>query len=788
MSRHFNIEYIDELFLKAQKELQNECDINMFDFNRFDLINSYLIHKAIANGNNLHIKTGNKNENAAFYIPVLISVAIFGFAKNYITYDPIPIVGEIIQKDRKRYRVARVVGDKITITNKAEGNLQSEIPLSSYKKYIVTTAERETAGRKLKSGFEHYKRFFDLMFKIGDVMPSKFQFKYLIVTNQDILNALKKTKVQGIDVYKSLPIQYITSGDIRKDNIPIAPMIYVTNDYDTATEYVISEQYIDTILVVGDSKCRECSRYIAQDIRASRVGNVIFIGSESIDNIENLLRWQWTKPEQDILSQHPYYEAEVQVVDNSLISDKIYSFQQVVETIEQRFNITLLKEFVNYIRQASRIIIPNFGSRLNNKLHIIKEDFRYVATDTIATALFDKGISQCDDVIDSVVTSFNDIIQVINHDKWNQFLAIKKSSHLVVSKDYIEEISAVLSQSKIKPIVYSQLGKINNKQPLVCFFSIYGKCHFEECYQSDSFKPIFILYPHEAEYFKLLENRYREDVKRELSSDDRYKISGITYSDISRHEAIETMMQRLFGVLDDSWDKERMRYERGDEVHVISRIEFNNGECEDVDSNKSVILCEGGTSKIITADKLQVGDSVRIYANANKDKLWQIAFQSDTKGIFREIDEASLFWKRCLCDYKDACGLSSEELYDRLRANGLTSVKNSITIDRWLNPQSDTKFPAINRNMAAIKETINNPTFNESYLDICKKKRAYRGIMIGLGRDFSDEIISYIQDGNVVGEMLCNFDMNVIEGFANSNAPIRKITRITYIQDGADEE
>lgn len=789
MNNESIIEYLNRLSLVSKESLKREYDLSMLDFKDFEYINTYLIHKTIEQGFNLHIKTCAKKENDTFYVPAIISVAIFGFIKNYIAYNPIPIIGEIIQKDKKRYTVAQVTHDRVVIVNKAEGNLRSDIPMSSYRKYIVTTAEKETDGRKLKTGFDHYRNFFNAIINggIGSSMPSKFQHKYLIITSKEIFDALKKLHSRDLNIYKSLPVRYITSRGVAYDNIPIDPMIYIVNDYETAKEFVIGEQEIETVVVIGDSKYREYARNISQDIRASRTKNVIFIGSEAIDNFENLFRWNWTKSEQDILSNQPYYSSELRTVSNSNISSKIKEFQTIVEEIEEQCNISLLREFSDSIRQISRVIIPKSDSRLKNKVLIIKEEFRKIASEAIEIAFCDKGIYNSQEEQKRVITAFNNIADSVSSQKWREFEAVKKAN-CVVPKDYIDEINVLLRASTAKAIKYSELGKISGGSPKVCFFSVYGKMHFEECYLSDSFMPIFILYPHEAEYFKHLEKKYTEDIKRELLSENRFVLSGITYSSTVRYESIDDMMTRLFAEYDEDPKQESDRQERGDMSHILCRITFDNGDCENIESGKSVLLCNGNTSEIVSADKLRVGDEVRIYANANKERLWHIASSNDTKGLFNSIDIASQQWKRYLADYQKDNSLDSESLFIRLVSNGLTGVKSSSTIDRWLKIDSDTKFPKAKRNLFAMKITINSPEFDAQYNDILSKRRAYFSIMIGLGRDFSDEIIRYIQsNGKIVGEILSKYDDNVRQGFATANAPQRKITSITYIQDEASE-
>ena len=133
--------------------------------------------------------------------------------------------------------------------------------------------------------------------------------------------------------------------------------------------------------------------------------------------------------------------------------------------------------------------------------------------------------------------------------------------------------------------------------------------------------------------------------------------------------------------------------------------------------------------------------------------------------------------------FKDKKNLTIEQLFKLLIDNGLYKIKNAISIERWLQEDSDLKFPASDRNMRVIKKTIQDPNFDSRFKDILDLKGLYRRIMISLGRDLSNEIAQYIlSDGLEIGINLSKFDDNIRRGIAQSNAPKRKIKNIAYIQ------
>lgn len=789
MKSQFNTEYLDELFLQVTKNFEKDYNLSMFGFNMSNMINSFLIHQAIEKGYNLHIRTYDKTENSTLYIPTIIATAIFGFYKNYISYNPIPKIGEILQRDRKRYSVIRVTQDIVSITNKAEGNLVRDISIKNYAKYIVSTATTETNGRKLNSGFEHYRNFFNQVFKenIGEYPPSKFQHKYLIITSKEILDSLREIKCKDLNVFKSLPISYITSSGQNTDSIPIDPMIYIVTDYETAKEYVIGKYDIETIVLIGNSKYRESYRAVNGDINAERIKNAIFIGSETVASFNNLKKWNWTVPEQDYMSKRQHHKATKAIVDNRAFGNALSGFCEVIAKIEQEYNISLIPEFISYLNLMSRLVIPDTKSRLNNQLEIIKQDFQKRAEDIINHAYFDKGIYDYKDDLSIITHAFDKIIQYVDNSKWEAFLAENDAKYIVVPKENVDFYNDILLSSKTKAISYGQLkDKTGVKdQPKVCFFSIYGYKHFKECYLSDNFKPIFILYNHEAEKFKEYQNRYSKEVIDELRSSDRQILTGVKYTQEAQYENIDDLISRFFN--SDEQYKDNDIEDRESPIRGKCRFEFEDGSIEEIDSTKSVLLCNHGLKKVEKAERLCVGDIVRIYDNANKEQLWDIAVSNDRNGVFSDIMSSSKIWKDSLSKYTTEKKFTTEELFERLVNNGLRGIINHSTIDRWLQSNDGAKFPATDRNLYAIKTTINCPIMNDNYQFIRKNKKAYRGIMISLGRDLSNEIMTYIQsNGKVIGVNLNKYDENIRKGFISTNAREKVIKNITYY--GADEE
>ena len=99
--------YIDQIKEKATKHLYKEYQINNFSPNDFELINFYLIDKAINQEKNLFIKTLSKKQKQEIYLPSVLSIIISLFFKNFCDDSTLYEVGKIVQKDKMKYRIQR---------------------------------------------------------------------------------------------------------------------------------------------------------------------------------------------------------------------------------------------------------------------------------------------------------------------------------------------------------------------------------------------------------------------------------------------------------------------------------------------------------------------------------------------------------------------------------------------------------------------------------------------------------------------------------------------------------
>jgi hypothetical protein len=103
-------------------------------------------------------------------------------------------------------------------------------------------------------------------------------------------------------------------------------------------------------------------------------------------------------------------------------------------------------------------------------------------------------------------------------------------------------------------------------------------------------------------------------------------------------------------------------------------------------------------------------------------------------------------------------------------------------LKKWLNTNSDVKFPQKKKDLLVIKKTVNNQKLNDNILDIFKARSYYNGIMIALGRDLSDDIAEYIMTKKK-GKTLKQFSDKQINEMVSNNAPLKIIKSIKVADD-----
>jgi len=583
------------------------------------------------------------------------------------------------------------------------------------------------------------------------------------------------------DIHKAFPFQYITKTGRKTDNISIDPMIYIVNDYQTARTHILNKRNnISNVIFIGANKYKDCHLEISEDLKSKRIENCLLIGSADISEnaIPNLYKWKWTLPELNYFNYFTTYPINKILVENEYFSDLLKDFDSLLTQIENDYGINL-KELYYFVRNILPVMIPTNKSRLITQLDNILMYFEKEGEDIVESAFYEIDEYDYEEIWGEILTNFIALINCkkdsnLKYQKLNEFQRI---DYLIVPKEYLEIWNEEVNKGKIRNVIsFKDFEQLDVKNKTIVFLGFFGYNHLKSMMYSSN-RINIILYSQENEHFKNCFNRFKRETYNELKSSDRTVISDISFKETEKIENISELIKRLFE--QDEETKINPDYIETYSTNIRRELTFENDtETLELDENKTVLLKINQKERFEKVKNLTVGDKIRVYDNSSKEELYQVALEADTDGQFTRIEGFSKLWKKELKNYYSEFE-SLEELYKSLVNNGL-SIKNELTLRNWININSNVKFPQRKKDLFVLKKAINSTQLNENYSDILKSRRLFNGIMIALGRDFSDEISDYIQNKKK-GKLLKQFSDTQIQQFVDKNAKERIIKTIKAV-------
>ena len=764
--------------------LKEDFKINELEFVhvKFETVNSYLIHQTIKDNKkkkNTLIYIPDKEIKSKFYIPVIFTLALYNFRDNYIDDTTVYEIGDVLQKKGKRYKITKKTDAEYTIRS---GNVIITLSKSQIKKYIITNANLKNRQVKLK--FNSYKNFFYKVLNVNEnELPSKFKYKSIIVTDKSIVDELKAHKIKGENIHKAFPFQYIAKSGKQTDNIPIDPMIYIVNDYETVRKHILSQKIeVRNITFIGQNKYKEHHLEITEDLNNDRIENCLLIGSADISThaIPNLYKWKWTLAELDYFNYFTTYPIKNILVKNDQFTFALNDFDNSVKLFEKKHGINL-NELYKYVRNILPIIIPSPKSRLLTQLDNALTYFEKEGEDIVETSLDKIGEYDYDEVWNEISEKFSALINCkrTSYFKFQKINEFQKIDYLVAPKELLEIFKEEVNSYKIKNIIsFKEFKNLSVKNKIIVFLGFFGYNHLKSM-KYNSNKINIILYPQEELHFENCENRLKRDTYKELKNLDRKIISDISFKETEQIEKIDELINRLFGQDDEA--KMNPDYCENFATNIIRELTFENDtEKLELDENKTVLLKINQKKRFEKVKNLKTGDKIRVYDNSSKEELYQVALEFDTDGKFAKIEEFSKLWKNELKTFSLKYD-SPNMLLDNLKNKGL-SITTEATLQNWIKAESNVKFPQNSKDLLVLKKEINSDYLNENFGEIRKCRSAYNGIMIALGRDFSDEISDYIQNKRK-GDLLNRFTEKQIQQFVDQNAKERIIKTIKPIDN-----
>lgn len=783
--------YVNEISGKANSYLKNEYNLDSFIISNFQAINFYLIDKALNKNKNLFVESFDEELPSLSQFPTVLSIAISLFFKNYCDDITEYKEGDILQKDGFRFIYFKR-NDNCSHYLKSGNTDYPSVSNKNIKKYIVTNADM--TQRRVKTRFDDYKRLFNLVFNT-DYVPSKFKYKSaIILEKKEFDEEIKNQTYTEIDILKAIPIRWISkNGTESWNHIPIEPMILCVPDLDTLEEYVLGKNIkIESLVIIGKNKYKDNDlAKIKRFLREGEIPNCIILGNEGFeDNNGQFIKWKWTFEEFALLEKSDLGNIDSVPIATSSFEESINTLQSYLTDLESNYSINL-----NNVKSLRKFLFPlvlskEANSRNSNQLEYVRHLILKVSKECILENLYNQNIDSGQELI-KIEELINDIFNQFNNDKLKTLKNNQDIDIIIVPEPLIanwkEEYKTRIKLLTLKEFLKTQNNYTTIKQ--VTLLSLFGNgFQPNEVVQdllSTRHQYKILSYQEEVDFLENLKNRYFNEIIKEYTSKDREKISGLKYE----IAPIQIKVSDLIESLHDQSQKDSKEYNYEETEQVNYEIEFEEKAQKLIsDGSKNVLLNNNGNWLKSKVSNLLAKDKVRIYNNLSKEKLFDIAAQQDSKGRFTKVDSDSKIWKEALMRYfltktHNNPFFTDTDLMKELQKSGLT-ITNPMTIKKWLTKEDKERFPNSAKNLIAIKLTLNDSHLDENFESIKRSKRFYRGIMISLGRDLSDDVMDYIaSNGKSIGKILSNFTDEEIKLFIQKAAPERTIKHISITEE-----
>ncbi len=766
-----DINYLNRLHTATKNTVINE----KFNFSNFESINAYLIRKTILKKFNLWINV-NKRDLDGFYRPVVYTLLVEFFKRNLANVDKLtPNLGDKYHKQNKRFKVIKT-GFKLDGRDAVQLECISHGHNEKVSFYIDSLYEDDNEYIKIdeNSGSSNRATFKPMTNLIKKAIGtnhnfSTFQNKFAIVCSKSHFEGSFTSKER-----EAFPYEYITKNGETVPNLPLTDFLfYVAPDYETIEEFVIDDGIdLDAVIFFGNKEVPQ----IQQDINRGSIKQVIYVGDQKLD-INKLLTWKWTAPELKYFDEDTRKTkiSPIRIENEELetITDK---FIYYVQDIEDKYSINLRSIYL-YISYIFPIVIPSADSRLSNRIleldyffkkklkPVLVQEFSVIGIDhnqayVELLAIYRDALSQVEYANNS---KFEQLNQLINHSSNSK---MKEVNYLLVPPrqtiDVWKHEVRKMNWHNTKVISISKLREIK-KQSSVTVLALEDKDLFQEIY-GGIHNVKWLLYENEYKKYTGFKNKYNNELIAEFQSQDRKRLSGIDYPEVSITETAEDLIDRIFDK--DFIDDSNRGYETSYHDHIFKEITFVDDKSITLSANSSVILINQHNKAVNNrVGDLRVDDKVRIYENQHKDILFDSIVQSDKQGKFQQILEDSEKWKEILREY----------CTNDIKVNEIANECGiaSSTVEGWLKPDSSTMFP---QSLGKLKDLL-----GQDFFKIYKSNKIYKSIMIAAGRDLSDEISDFIINKSK-GSFLSELGHEIINTLSEHNMPIRKIKSIEIVE------
>jgi hypothetical protein len=716
--------YINRLTEDVKLNIQNDFNINniaFMDFSSFDFINFYLIYKYILSEDkeDFFISIPEDEYRPKFFASIFHSLVLIKLFQNYFEYkerkSSLQINDLVYGKIGRENRILVVKG-----IGSEELRVNYKFPVGN-EKFVennkITFKNHTKINPNLSNGsntvnyINAYQEF--LCENFGKDFPfiTDFQKRTLVIASKDFFNESKH-----------LPIRYTNrNGNVSKDLPFFNYLIECCNDFKTAKNYLLdNENTFDEIVVIGDTKYRDCFYEILQECKwKNKVKNIIIIGTHEPSIEHTFKKWLWSNQEIRIANNENYKIISKEVVKFENLYNELINFSFLIKKYktEKSINLAFILKYLNFFYKIivtdsniSKGIYQEYADRL---LHYFSSDSfeEDLKNNFYKNDIYDPSeINECKENIIFYFKSIAAILQERNP-KWEVIVSKSRELqkfYLLVEKKSYDIIKNQLQKNLINNVILVSDKKIDNK------ILYWEKCFNDEFNTENKIfvipylnnydvlnrlyelkgKTIVLCYEYidEIAFDKLIKKKLADEDSR-ITHCDRNSFIKTKYclkEEPSKHNPLDSLFDLDVNLRDKSnTSNEEIELPKD---KILYDILFSDGSTEKFESTKGIFLIENNEQIKTTIGEIYVGAKIRFYQNNNPEVFKKILKIFDSEGLLKSFDSYSESWritlKKLFINHNSIETLHSK-IFDTSNKINLGTFKN------YFDNNSSTRFPRI---------------------------------------------------------------------------------------------
>ena len=716
--------YIDRLTEEVKSNIQNDFNLNNVafkNFSSFDYINFHLIYKYILNEDkeDFFISIPEDEYRPNFFASIFQSLVLIKLFQNYFYHNnhkPILRTNDLVYgKIGKENRILIIKGvgpDTLRIHLKfpkknENGAVNTLIPFKNQTKINPNL----TNGRNTVKYIDTYKEFLNENFGVNFPFITDFSKRTLVISETTFFSE-----------NDSLPVNYTNKKGKNKNELPFFNyLIECCNDFNTAKSYLLDNEYtFDEIVVIGDTKYRECFIDILQECKwKGKVNNVIIIGTNEPSTEHTFKKWLWSNQEIRIANNENYKIISKEVVKYENLYNELINFSSLIEKYktEKSINVTFVLKYLNFLYKIivtdtniSKGIYQEYADRL---LHYFSGDSfeEDLKNNFYKNDIYDP--SQINECKENIILHFKSIAAILQerNPKWE--VIVRKSRelqkfYLLVEKKSYDIIKNQLQKNRINNVVLVSDKRIDNK------ILYWEKCFNDEFNTENKIfvipylnnydvlnrlyelkgKTIVLCYEYidEIVFDKLIKKKLADEDSR-ITHCDRNSFIKTKYclkEEPSKHNPLDSLFDLDVNLRDKSnASNEELELPKD---KILYDILFSDGSTEKFESTKGIFLIENNEQIKTTIGEIYVGAKIRFYQNNNPEVFKKILKIFDSEGLLKSFDSYSESWritlKKLFINHNSIETLHSK-IFDTSNKINLGTFKN------YFDNNSSTRFPRI---------------------------------------------------------------------------------------------